>query len=63
MFIRWIMAIDRQDFLQKEKQNVRTNYRVCDIHFTDDMKFPVGKNRTNLKYGSIPSLNLPGLCI
>jgi hypothetical protein len=38
---------------------VQKHYRVCDVHFDEQSKFPFNRNRTNLKVGSIPCLHLP----
>lgn len=33
------------------------NYRVCDLHFSQFCRIPGSKK---LKFGSLPTLNLPG---
>ncbi|CAH0556719.1 unnamed protein product [Brassicogethes aeneus] len=58
---KWIIAIGRPDLLPRGKAIIRKNYRVCDKHFSEKSKFPAYKNRTNLKYRSVPDLLVKGL--
>ncbi|KAK9679912.1 THAP domain [Popillia japonica] len=51
----WTRLISRQDI----KYEKRLNYRVCDAHFSSQMKFIGSKNRTNLRADCIPDLILP----
>lgn len=60
LFESWCTSIQREDFLAKDIATVRKGYRVCDDHFEESAKFTDNKNRTNLKYGSIPLFRLPG---
>lgn len=36
----------------------RQYYHICSLHFDPDCFFPINRNRTNLKVGSIPTLLL-----
>ena len=36
------------------------NYKVCDKCFSEEFKFVMVRNRTDLKVGRIPTLNLTG---
>ncbi|XP_044729450.1 uncharacterized protein LOC123292801 [Chrysoperla carnea] len=55
-FKNWTIAIGRTDI----EYSKRENYRVCDLHFADEMKLhsSIGKLRTNLKPNAFPSLHL-----
>ncbi|XP_044726707.1 uncharacterized protein LOC123290553 [Chrysoperla carnea] len=55
-FKNWTIAIGRTDI----EYSKRENYRVCDLHFADEMKLQAstGKLRTNLKPNAFPSLHL-----
>lgn len=56
LFQKWCEAVKRPDI----KFNDRRRYVVCTNHFSSADKFHENRNRTNLKYGSVPSLYLPG---
>lgn len=56
---KWCVAIRREDLIDIDLSK-RSRYRVCDIHFAKNTKFPTNRNRTNLKAGSYPTFNLPG---
>jgi hypothetical protein len=53
------VAIAREELLAK-LLTVQKYYRVCDVHFDEQSKFPDNRNRTNLKVGSVPRLHVPG---
>jgi hypothetical protein len=53
------VAIAREELLAK-LPIVQKYYRVCDVHFDEQSKFPDNRNRTNLKVGSVPRLHVPG---
>jgi hypothetical protein len=55
---KWCVAIGREELMSKIP-TVQKHYRVCDVHFDEQSKFPFNRNRTNLKVGSIPCLHLP----
>ncbi|XP_063907428.1 uncharacterized protein LOC135125702 [Zophobas morio] len=63
LFKVWCSTIGRDDLTEKGVQWIRRNYRVCDIHFDENSKFVSCHNRTNLKVGSIPNLQLPASTI
>lgn len=42
------------------EDNKRSIYRVCDSHFVLTDKFKTFHNRTNLKVGAVPCVNVPG---
>lgn len=54
-FALWISTLKCEiDYTKRDK------YRVCDIHFSDNMRFKDYHNRTNLKADAVPDLNIPG---
>jgi hypothetical protein len=53
------VAIAREELLAK-LLTVQKYYRVCDVHFDEQSKFPDNRNRTNLKVGSVPRFHVPG---
>ncbi|KAJ3617846.1 hypothetical protein MTP99_006936 [Tenebrio molitor] len=55
---KWCVAIAREELLAK-LPIVQKYYRVCDVHFDEQSKFPDNRNRTNLKVGSVPRLHVP----
>ncbi|KAF5284471.1 hypothetical protein FQR65_LT13529 [Abscondita terminalis] len=56
-FFLWMKTINREDLdITKRK-----SYRVCEIHFSDDMKFKDNRNRTNLVVGAVPNMYLEDL--
>ncbi|KAF5279250.1 hypothetical protein FQR65_LT15455 [Abscondita terminalis] len=55
LFDAWCKAISRCDITSEKRQN----YRVCDVHFSEEQKFVTPRNKTNLKALSVPSINLP----
>lgn len=56
LFKLWTEALKRDDI----KIEKRKNFRICDVHFPDSMKFRNYHNRTNLQVGAIPTLLLSG---
>lgn len=61
LFKTWCEAISRPELLEKDAAAVRKFFWVCDIHFENECKFIANHNRTNLKSGSIPTINLPSM--
>lgn len=60
LFETWCRNIGRPELISKGIAQVYKSYRLCDLHFDLDTKFPTFHNRTNLKKGSIPTNILPG---
>ncbi|KZC09614.1 hypothetical protein WN55_01322 [Dufourea novaeangliae] len=58
--IKWCLAICRLDLIDVHPFR-RRQYRVCELHFTQESLFAGLHNKTNLKHNSIPTLSLPGL--
>ncbi|CAH1378368.1 unnamed protein product, partial [Tenebrio molitor] len=59
LFETWCRNIGRPELISKGIAQVYKSYRLCDLHFDLDTKFPTFHNRTNLKKGSIPTNILP----
>ncbi|CAL7933187.1 unnamed protein product [Xylocopa violacea] len=56
---KWCIAICRLDLIEIEAKK-RQNSRVCEDHFARDAKYEITvRNKTNLKYGAYPTLQLP----
>lgn len=56
MFKIWVQRVGREDI----SHDKRRSYRICDAHFTEEMKFVAHRNRTNLCANAIPMLHLRG---
>lgn len=56
-FELWVKAVGREDIIIEK----RGSYRVCDKHFSNEMKFAAHNNRTNLKMDAIPTLYLSSM--
>lgn len=56
---RWCQALNRYDLLDVTDKK-RYNFRVCSVHFEEDAKFLMNRNRTDLKYDAVPTLYLGG---
>lgn len=55
--MKWCKAVNREDLMALTDRQ-RHKFRVCDVHFTEDSKFAVCRNRTNLKHNAVPTLLL-----
>ncbi|CAH0546447.1 unnamed protein product [Brassicogethes aeneus] len=56
LFNMWVEAIQRKDITMSR----RVTSKVCDLHFSDKMKFATNRNRTNIRANAFPDLRLPG---
>ncbi|XP_030751773.1 uncharacterized protein LOC115879217 [Sitophilus oryzae] len=56
----WCQALNRIDLINVSDRK-RHNFRICDIHFSEDSKFAMVRNRTNLKFTAVPTLYLEGV--
>ncbi|GJQ84056.1 hypothetical protein Trydic_g10516 [Trypoxylus dichotomus] len=54
-FEMWSRLIHRPDI----KYEKRSSYRICDAHFSNEMKFIANRNRSNLVRESVPNRMLP----
>ncbi|CAH0546446.1 unnamed protein product, partial [Brassicogethes aeneus] len=57
LFNMWVEAIQRKDITMSR----RVTSKVCDLHFSDKMKFATNRNRTNIRANAFPDLRLPGI--
>ncbi|CAH1112282.1 unnamed protein product [Psylliodes chrysocephalus] len=57
--IQWSLALDKKNLIDVESKEERQKYRVCSAHFEQTATFISVRNKTNLKYDSIPTLFLP----
>ncbi|KAH1014238.1 hypothetical protein HUJ04_003102, partial [Dendroctonus ponderosae] len=57
---KWCQVLNRNDLIDVSESHQRHKFRVCGIHFTEESKFVMVNNRTNLKYNAVPSLHLAG---